>query len=97
MPPGAAPPPPGPAGPASGTPAPPPREPAIVLDGLVRRRGERVVLAASSAYGRLVACESSGLVTLYENGVPLAATQNAQQREEAVHYAMCQRPAARRG
>jgi spermidine synthase len=62
----------------------------------LQHRGERVVFRANSPYGRLIGCDNSGLITLYENGVPMAATENATQVEEAVHYAMCQRAAARR-
>jgi len=62
----------------------------------LQHRGERVVFRANSPYGRLVVCDSSGLLTFYENGVPVAATENTLQVEEAVHYAMCQRPQARR-
>jgi spermidine synthase len=62
----------------------------------LQHRGERVVFRANSPYGRLIVCASSGLLTFYENGVPVAATENTAQAEEAVHYAMCQRPDARR-
>jgi len=62
----------------------------------LQHRGERVVFRANSPYGRLIVCENSGLLTFYENGVPVAATENTAQVEEAVHYAMCQRPQARR-
>ena len=62
----------------------------------LQHRGERVVYRANSPYGRLVVCDSSGLLTFYETGVPVAATENTLQVEEAVHYAMCQRPQARR-
>lgn len=61
-----------------------------------QHRGERVVLRANSPYGRLVVCETAGMVTFYENGMPVAATQNTDQVEEAVHYALAQRPLARR-
>lgn len=61
----------------------------------IQHRGERIVFRTNSPYGRLIACESSGLLTFYENGIPMAATENAAQVEEAVHYAMCQRPRAR--
>jgi spermidine synthase len=66
------------------------------LTTALQHRGERVVFRANSPYGRLVVCDSSGLLTFYENGVPVAATQNTLQVEEAVHYAMSQRPRARR-
>ena len=62
----------------------------------LQHRGERVVFRENSPYGRLIVCDSSGLLTFYENGVPVAATENTAQVEEAVHYAMCQRPQARR-
>jgi spermidine synthase len=69
---------------------------ADALTTALQHRGERVVYRANSPYGRLIVCDSSGLLTFYENGVPVAATQNTTQVEEAVHYAMCQRPGARR-
>ena len=61
-----------------------------------QHRGEKVLSRANSPYGRLIVCDSSGLLTFYENGIPVAATENTSQVEEAVHYAMCQRPAASR-
>ena len=66
------------------------------LTTALQHRGERVVYRANSPYGRLIVCDRSGLLTFYENGIPVAATQNTTQVEEAVHYAMCQRPGARR-
>jgi spermidine synthase len=62
----------------------------------LQHRGEQVVFRANSPYGRLIVCDNSGLLTFYENGVPVAATENISQVEEAVHYGMCQRPQARR-
>ncbi len=62
----------------------------------LQHRGERVVFRANSPYGRLIVCDSSGLLTFYENGIPVSATENTVQVEEAVHYAMCQRPQAHR-
>jgi spermidine synthase len=62
----------------------------------LQHRGERVIYRANSPYGRLIVCDNSGLLTFYENGVPVAATENTAQVEEAVNYAMCQRPQARR-
>jgi len=61
-----------------------------------QHRGERVLSRVNSPYGRLIVCESAGLLTFYENGIPVAATENTSEVEEAVHYAMCQRPAAGR-
>jgi spermidine synthase len=69
---------------------------ADALTTALQHRGERVAYRANSPYGRLIVCDSSGLLTFYENGIPVAATQNTTQVEEAVHYAMCQRPGARR-
>ena len=66
------------------------------LTTALQHRGERVVLRENSPYGRLIVCDSSGLLIFYENGVPVAATENTTQVEEAVHYAMCQRPLAQR-
>ena len=58
--------------------------------------GERVVLRENSPYGRLVVTESAGQFTFIENGLPVIATHNVEQIEETVHYAMAQRPTARR-
>ena len=49
-----------------------------------------------SPYGRLVVTEQAGQYNFIESGVVLFSTQNAQQVEETVHYAMAQRPRARR-
>ncbi len=59
-------------------------------------RGEEVVFRANSPYGRLVVGDRDGLLTFHENGVPVAATENLGAVEEAVEYALSQRPAARR-
>ena len=61
-----------------------------------QHRGERIVYKANSPYGRLVVCERRGLLTFYENGVPVSATENTAKIEEAVHYALCQRPHSKR-
>ena len=69
------------------------------LDGLstaLQYPGQAVLFRGSSPYGRLVVAESAGQVTLIENGLPVLSTSDVQQVEEAVHYAMAQRPAARR-
>lgn len=61
-----------------------------------QHRGEDVVFRANSPYGRLVVANRAGMLTFYENGVPLAATENTGRVEEAVLYALSQRPAAHR-
>lgn len=55
-----------------------------------------VLFRANSPYGRLVVTESAGQFNFIENGVPLFSTHNTEQVEESVHYAMAQRPDARR-
>jgi len=57
---------------------------------------QRIVFRGNSPYGRLVVTESAGQINFIENGLPIISTDNVQQVEEAVHYAMAQRPAARR-
>lgn len=57
--------------------------------------GETVRFRANSPYGRLVVGDRDGLLVFHENGVPLAATQNTGRVEEAVLYALSQRPEAR--
>jgi spermidine synthase len=55
-----------------------------------------VLFRANSPYGRLIVTESAGQFNFIENGVPLFSTHNTEQVEETVHYAMAQRPDARR-
>jgi len=58
----------------------------------VQHWGRRVVFRASSPYGRLVVTDDAGQLTFFENGLPVISTQNVDQVEETVHYAMSQRP-----
>src|SRR5664280_610212 len=58
--------------------------------------GRHVVFRASSPYGRLVVTADAGQLTFSENGLPVISTQNVDQLEETVHYAMSQRPDARK-
>jgi len=56
----------------------------------------QVLFRANSPYGRLVVTESARQFNFIQNGVPLFSTHNTEQVEETVHYAMAQRPEARR-
>jgi len=58
--------------------------------------GRPVVFRGSSPYGRLVVTADSGQLDFFENGVPVISTQNIEHVEETVHYAMSQRPDARK-
>lgn len=58
--------------------------------------GQQVVFHGDSPYGSLVVTRSAGQLNFIQSGVPLFSTQNIAQVEEAVHYAMAQRPNARR-
>jgi spermidine synthase len=58
--------------------------------------GQQVVFDGDSPYGNLVVTETAGQLNFIENGVPLFSTHNVEQIEETVHYAMAQRPGARR-
>jgi len=58
--------------------------------------GQQVVFQDNSPYGSLAVTESAGQYTFVENGVALFSTGNVEQVEESVHYAMAQRPHARR-
>ena len=69
------------------------------LDGLSTRwlfQKQHIVARANSPYGRLVVTESDGQFDFIENGVPLTSTRDDQHVEETVHYAMAQRPDARK-
>ncbi len=68
---------------------------ADLVTTVLQHRGEALVFRANSPYGRLVVADRDGLLTFYENGVPVAATENIAQVEEAVLYALSQRPGAR--
>jgi spermidine synthase len=57
--------------------------------------GQHIVARANSPYGKLLVTESDGQFDFIENGVPLTSTRDDQHVEEAVHYAMAQRPEAR--
>jgi spermidine synthase len=69
------------------------------IDDLSRRLeypGQQVVFHGVSPYGSLVVTQAAGQLNFIHNGVPLCSTQNVEQIEETVHYAMAQRPRARR-
>jgi spermidine synthase len=69
------------------------------LDGIstqIQYAPQRVVYRGNSPYGSLVVTESSGQHTFIQNGLPLLSTHNIISAEESVHYAMAQRPKARR-
>jgi spermidine synthase len=77
--------------------------PAVVfpldLDGLSTGwlfQKQHIVSRANSPYGKLVVTESDGQLDFVENGVPLTSTRDEQHVEETVHYAMAQRPDARK-
>ena len=57
---------------------------------------QHIVARANSPYGRLLVSESAGQFDFIENGVPLISTRDDQHVEETVHYAMAQRPEARK-
>jgi len=57
---------------------------------------QKVVFRGNSPYGKLVVTESARQLNFIENGLPLFSTHNTEQIEETVHYAMAQRPDARR-
>lgn len=58
--------------------------------------GQKLLWRGNSPYGRLVVTESGGQTNFIENGVLLAATPNLEEAEECAHFALAQRPGARR-
>ena len=58
--------------------------------------GQRVVHRESSPYGSVLVTESAGQLNFIENGVVLFSSDEVQRVEETVHFAMAQRPEARR-
>ncbi len=69
---------------------------ADALATAIQFEGQHVVFRGNSPYGKLVVTESFGQYNFIENGLPITSTDNTQQVEETVHYAMAQRPNARR-
>jgi spermidine synthase len=58
--------------------------------------GQKIVFRGNSPYGGLMVTESSGQYNFIENGVMLFATHNIEEVEQTIHFAMAQRPDARR-
>jgi spermidine synthase len=57
---------------------------------------QNVLFRGNSPYGRLVVTEAGGQTNFIENGIAVVSTPNIEQVEETTHYAMAQRPDARR-
>ncbi len=66
------------------------------LSASLQHREQEVLFRGQSPYGRLVVTRSAGQFNFIENGVPLFSTDSPEAEEEAVHYAMAQRPDASR-
>jgi spermidine synthase len=62
----------------------------------IRYPGQQVVDRGHSPYGNLVVTRAAGQYRFLENGIELFSTDNRERVEETVHYAMAQRPHARR-
>jgi spermidine synthase len=56
----------------------------------------QVVFSGYSPYGKVVVTRSAGQFDFYSNNVPLFSTQVPEDVEEKVHYALAQRPQAKR-
>lgn len=57
---------------------------------------ETVLFHGNSPYGQLVITSGNHQTNFIQNGLPVLSTHNTEQVEEAVHYAMAQRPEAQR-
>jgi len=58
--------------------------------------GQRLLFRGNSPYGRLIVTASGDQTNFIENGVVVAFTPNIEQAEESVHFALAQRPGAKR-
>lgn len=70
----------------------------VDLDAAILRRQyapARVEFRKESPYGRLVVLEQDGQLTFMANGLPLLTSHDPESAEEAAHFALAQRPAAR--
>ena len=66
-----------------------------ISTGLLYQK-QYIVARANSPYGKLIVTKSDGQFDFIENGVPITSTRDDQHVEETVHYAMAQRPDARK-
>ena len=66
------------------------------LSARIEYAPQSIVYRGNSPYGSLIVTESAGQYDFIENGVPLFSTDDVERVEETVHYAMAQRPDARR-
>lgn len=66
------------------------------LSTRVQYAGQEVADQGNSRYGRLIVTESAGQYNFIFNGITLFSTHNLEEVEETVHYAMAQRPQAKR-
>ncbi|RMF07017.1 hypothetical protein D6764_00815 [Candidatus Woesearchaeota archaeon] len=57
---------------------------------------QKLVLQEESPYGRIAVAKRSSQTTVYENRIPLFYSPGVEDREETAHYAMLQRPSAKR-
>lgn len=57
---------------------------------------EKILFRGNSPYGQLVVTRAGDQINFIQNGLPVLSTHNTEHVEEAVHYAMAQRPDARR-
>ncbi len=55
-----------------------------------------ILFQGNSPYGELVITRENRQTNFFQNGLPVLSTHNIERVEEAVHYAMAQRPDARR-
>ncbi|NOX84777.1 MAG: hypothetical protein GXO86_02250 [Chlorobi bacterium] len=58
--------------------------------------GQEILMSKETAYGNLTITKTKDQMNFFENGVLLFSTGDIAQREEDIHYAMLQRPDARR-
>jgi len=71
----------------------------IDLDIATRRflfPGQQILSSRDSPYGNLTVTEQAGQLNCFENSVILSSTQDVAGSEEPVHYAMAQRPSAKK-
>ncbi len=66
------------------------------ISARIEYAGQEIVYKGNSPYGNLIVTRSAGQYNFIENGVVLFSTDDVERVEETVHYAMAQRPDARR-
>ncbi len=75
---------------------------AVLAGGLLAEKASlmpaegELLFYEETKYGRIIVTEDDGMLTLFENGLPVSAGRDAVSAEEAIHYPLAQLPLVER-